>query len=55
MNTEHDAELWRKGYRAFLDCLFYEDMQTEAERAGWVAARNDTLAVGQRIAKGGKR
>jgi hypothetical protein len=53
MNTQYDVE-WHKGYKAFLDCISYSDMQTDAERAGWVAARNDTLAIGQRIARRGR-
>jgi hypothetical protein len=49
----NEAE-WHKGYKAFLDGRRYDSMQTAAERAGWEAARNDTLAVGQRIAKQGR-
>lgn len=50
--VEHNT-LWHKGYKAFLDCLRYSDMPTQAERDGWEAARSDTLAKGQRIARSG--
>lgn len=48
------AELWRRGFKAFHDCIPFGDMHTEAERDGWETARRELLRLGEQIVRRGR-